>query len=75
MGEFKIEKGVPLSSNTVGDPKYPFRDMDVGDSFSIEGGGVAANLVRAASANETRKSGKRFSTRKFEGGYRCWRIA
>jgi hypothetical protein len=73
MGDFQIEKGVSL--NTVRASKYPFRDMEVGDSFFVEGDGAAATLVRYASVNEQRKSGKRFSTRRVEGGYRCWRIA
>ncbi len=65
---YKIDKNIPLSATD----KYPFSEMEVGDSFavSIDDEGK----VRSASQNHGRKHGKKFSIRKFENAYRCWRI-
>lgn len=66
--EFKIEKGVTFSPRG----KYPFLAMEIGDSFF-----VPANLYRrvisAASHMGSRKELK-FSFRKTNDGYRCWRV-
>lgn len=82
----KIEKGVPLaviSRNSAGAPvKYPFRDMEVGDSFvaplsqtkckSLE---VLRHSLRVC-ARETIGPSK-IATRKLPdgSGFRVWRIA
>lgn len=36
MSKYKIEKGVPLLADGNIRSKYPFRDMEVGDSFLVE---------------------------------------
>lgn len=69
MSEFKIETGIPVKKN-----KYPFPEMDVGQSFFIATDLEARKIRRAATAYGSR-TGKKFSTRKIKGGYRCWRIA
>ena len=76
-GEFKIEKGVPVSKPQTGvkkgTTKYPFPEMEVGDSFfvnhSLERMCNAANKWKHAT-NSTFK----FTTRKVAGGVRVWRI-
>lgn len=68
---FSIEKQIPIPG------KYPFDDMDVGDSFFIpphirrEGVNVAALRY-----TKTPKGlNKRFTIRKVPDGFRCWRMA
>lgn len=71
MKELKIEKNVPLTVAKY--VSYPFKDMDVGDSFkvdSIESLGKA----RAAASHYGCRNGKKFITRKSEDGGRVWRI-
>ena len=68
---YKIDKGFPAPPPRV--PRYPpLRTMEVGDSFAItdrERGNVS---VACSYLHKT--STKRFSLRKQESGYRCWRI-
>jgi len=72
-----IEKDVPISKVLVtGAGKlaiYPFRMMEVGDSFLIEQPGKTACQL-SGSANK-RFAPKRFTTRKLsDGSRRIWRI-
>ena len=64
----KIDKGIPYPARKA---KYPFNEMDVGDSFFIEAGFDAA---RSSSAVFGSRNNKKFSFRKVDGGFRCWRI-
>lgn len=68
-----IDKNIPTpgKARRVGAPKkYPFSEMEVGDSFEYP----IKSVAFAASANGI-KFGKKFTVRKTENGYRCWRIA
>jgi hypothetical protein len=69
---FKIEKKVPIPARTT-TQKYPFRDMEVGDSFVATDGGKS--VLVAASAFTRRNPEYRFTTRKEGDGIRIWRIA
>lgn len=80
----EIEKGIPLPEPYKGRPvKYPFRDMEVGDSFSIPltgtmtgtGVDIATKRLRQAAANHARRVGGKFHVRtvREEGVARCWR--
>ena len=69
---YEIEKNIP----TVRAYKYPFRDMEIGDSFL-----VPCVDDRAAKIDRSKISGaawylrpKKFSTRRVEGGIRVWRV-
>ena len=66
---YKIEKGVPKPSPVdLSKYKYPFRQMDVGDSFKF---GIGERFKVASSMHKYSK-GKPW---KFEiQGDRCWRI-
>lgn len=72
--EFRIEKGIDLPKFS-GDQsrRYPFPDMEVGDSFAIPP--EQAIRIRTAANNWGKLNGRKFSTRKHGGGYRVWRIA
>lgn len=57
--------------------RYPFRQLEVGQSFFIEGiaGDHAAILrVRGAANVQGRRTGKKYSVRKMDGGVRVWRV-
>lgn len=72
---FKIEKTVEIPGNagrTGGPNRYPFPDMEVGDSFFVSG----AQGSKAGPAAHTwgRSHGRKFVTRKEGDGVRIWRI-
>lgn len=65
-----IDKGVPIPTDLRGRPKkYPWREMDVGDSFV---GGVAA---RSLTTRMGKSTGQKFTSRKIgENEFRIWRV-
>lgn len=75
----EIEKNIPIpKAIQVGRrSKYPFDDMEIGDSFAVDKSEVAR--VRASATNHNCKPGKNFEKRHFgvlkleDGSYRCWR--
>jgi hypothetical protein len=69
-----IDKGIPMPPRRHGGRhiRYPFAEMEVGDSFFHAG---SASSVEAAASSYARHSGKRFSARYVAGGVRIWRIA
>lgn len=75
---FTIEKDVPIdaAAERRGRPaSYPFKQMDVGDSFEFDGGEEARRKVVSAFSNWGRGRGVKFCTKRIgEGTFRCWRI-
>jgi hypothetical protein len=73
---FKIEKGIPLPPRQhagTGEPKYPFRDLAVGDSFVID---KAINRYGGIALYYRRTLGHVYRARKIdEKSCRIWRIA
>jgi hypothetical protein len=70
---YQIEKGVPLprkASGRVKESKYPFQDMQPGDSFFVPGG--TASYVSAVACAAARKGFGPFTIRNVEGGVRVW---
>jgi hypothetical protein len=63
----KIEKGRPLPRS------YPFGKMEVGDSFLIPKH-IRPQTVQIAAVRYWHKTKKKFSVRKTEDGYCCWRV-
>ena len=73
----KIEKGIPAPKKQIRTPKYPFRDMVVGDSFFIksqEPESTRKKVSAAATMFCKLHEGFKFKTQVFEGGVRTWRI-
>ena len=69
MGDVVIEVGVPLpEKGLVG---WPHGDMEVGQSFFVEG----KTLSNVCNANHRfhKKLGWKFTARKVDGGIRVWR--
>ncbi len=76
----KIEKGIKLPAAKSGSKKYPFEDMEVGDSFLVPFAGTDVKRRRLQSAilgscRISRYSGMKFSTRSSNKGIRCWRVS
>lgn len=73
----KIEKGVPVPNKQARTPKYPFRDMMVGDSFFIKSThpeSVRKKVSSAATMFCKMNEGYKFKTQVFEEGVRTWRV-
>ena len=72
-----IEKNIPFPMSVSS--RYPFRDMEIGDSFF-----VATNsendckkiyrAIQAAKDKAQKTLNREFRTRKTESGYRTWRV-
>lgn len=63
----KVESGISMPQ------RYPFKDMQVGDSFLLPPG-VKRTAVNVAALRYGRKHGMKFTIRKVPEGFRCWRI-
>lgn len=71
----KIDKGIPAPAlrHNRWNPKYPWHEMEVGDSF-LETEASAQTLYSMAS-RIGKENGKRFSIRSTVEGRRVWRVA
>ncbi len=63
----KVEKGIKIPIS-----KYPFNEMEVGDSFKVDSEKVAT--LRVQSCRFANENNVKFSILKHEGSHRCWRI-
>jgi len=69
MSDLKIETGIPMPPEKSGPRKTAvWHEMAVGDSVFVAGKFSGGTLSAA------RASGKRFATRKVDGGTRVWRV-
>lgn len=71
--QFKIERGIPVPSARGALIKYPWAEMEVGDSLFFPAGNHPS--VSAISGQWATRHGRKFTTRKVDGGVRVWRIA
>jgi hypothetical protein len=69
--EFNIEKGIPVPRRGTA-RTYPFHEMEVGDSFFVKDGN--ANYIGGAARQYAHHTGRKYATRKVEGGVRVWRV-
>lgn len=78
MSEFKIEKGFPvIQAKTGRKAKYPFAQMEIGDSFFVadEADNKAGTNARiSALCYAKRHPEYKFVSGKVEGGHRIWRV-
>lgn len=71
----EIEKNVPLPKNGS-KSKYPWPDMEVGDSVFFAVGDFAGCTKEQVSAHGYGNNyGKKFKARKVKGGQRIWRVS
>lgn len=71
---FEIEDGyaIPASRQAnVRRAKYPWADLDIGQSFYVEG--AALRSMSSTASHAGRRNGKKFIARAAEGGVRVWR--
>ena len=80
---YKIEKNVPMPPRKLGGnsnsgwkraSRFPIVEMEVGDYFFLE------NIDERSSASSyahivSRRTGRKFETRKYKDGYGIWRTA
>jgi hypothetical protein len=73
---YEIEKDYPIPK-IERRHKYPFKDMEIGDSFFAPfEDGVAPERVRVRIINAAKVyDPMKFITRKVDGGFRVWRIS
>lgn len=78
MRDTKIEvtKGVPMPGVTrkFGLRRYPFNQMEVGDSFAVPKD-ADSKAVRTAAYCYGGRHGMKFACRKVDDGYRIWRVS
>lgn len=71
----KVEKGIPIPHRSGdGTRKYPFDQMEVGDSFLCNGfdpGKISSAGYHFGLKSEPKK---KFSIKKTPEGHRCWRV-
>ena len=65
-----LDKDVPLPEARK---RYPYKEMEVGDSFFVEGGGIQ-NICNQ-NYRTGKKLGKSFIARKEDNGVRVWRVS
>lgn len=70
----KIEKGIPAPEDNLGSAKYPYSEMEIGDSVFFDVNLHDQNKARIAARVYSHRTGKKFTARKVEGGVRIWRI-
>lgn len=70
---FQIERGVPMPAVRSSGAKYPFADMEVGDSFTAPE--IERTRISGACQNKARQGDKKFTIRKTGDGFiRVWRV-
>jgi len=67
--EYKIEKGIPVPAPRN---EYPFRVMEVGDSFAVPS--TESRRVRSAANNFGMRNGRKFTVKNLPNKVRVWRI-
>lgn len=71
---YKIEKGIKPPNTTV-TSKYPFAEMNVGDSFVVDTATERQNTYSAAIYYGRKHNGFKISSAKEGNKYRIWRVA
>lgn len=78
---FKIEKNVKMDQWRERIRKYPFKEMDIGDSFLFpcseserEKHTARYTIYAAIGYFKKKNSGYKFSVRSVDGGFRVWRV-
>lgn len=72
---YKIDKNIPIPSKYSKGikTKYPWRELEVGDSFFVENR-TSTQMINT-SKNTSKNSGHKYVCRKEGNGCRVWRVA
>lgn len=77
--KIQIETGVPIPQRSVRKAKYPFRTMNVGESFfltdKVDPVATRKRVSSAATMFCNANEGFKFTTQVFDSGVRVWRVA
>lgn len=70
----QIDKNIPIPgrANNKGKRKYPFAEMQIGDSILIVH--IPMTSVTPQVTRAERETGFKFTARKVSGGVRVWRV-
>lgn len=72
---YKIEKNVALPKRYITSVKFPFNEMEVGDSFYVLESDFAKTYIRGQAAIQNKANpDKKFTCRMDVLGMRVWRI-
>lgn len=72
---FKIEDGYAIPAERqprVRRAKYPWNELEVGQSFFV--GGARLRSMSSTASHAGRRTGRKFIVRNAEGGVRVWRV-
>jgi hypothetical protein len=77
MSKYKIDKGVPIPPRKSANAKYPFREMEVGDSFHVAGNSqlLLKRMRSACSWAQSKYPETKYTVRTTDTGVRVWRKA
>ena len=68
----KIDKNIPIPSSNVIKRKYPYKEMEIGDSFFVN---KRHTEFQASLAYFRRTTGNQFKAHKENTGLRIWRVS
>lgn len=73
----EIETDVPLTASYKnGRPEvYPWRKLEVGDSFFVPEERTAPKHIEKRAYEAAKRTGRKFTCRRQDGGVRIWRVA
>lgn len=72
-----IETGIPIPPPGNGGgrtPRYPLRELEVGDSFLVTDPSVTQRRLGSRLANFGKETGRKFTQRRTPDGIRVWRV-
>jgi len=76
MNEVMVEKNVDMPVMRVTASKYPYDEMEVGDSFMVTSERISMiNTMCGVNKKKGVELGMKFIAKRVEGGVRVWRIS
>jgi hypothetical protein len=76
MNEVMVEKNVDMPVMRVTASKYPYDEMEVGDSFMVTSERISMiNTMCGVNKKKGEELGMKFIAKRVEGGVRVWRIS
>lgn len=73
-GKIVVEKGIPIPKKRSGQATYPWRTMEIGDSFLVPPH-VKTSSCRVMASVASKRYGGNFTSRKTPDGHRIWRVS
>ena len=72
----QIEKNIPVNKflKRSRNHKYPFRELELGDSFYVALSEQEINVLRVLAWRFAKATGWKFVTKRVDSGVRVWRV-